>query len=852
MRSVIKVLRKTRRFRLTLLVVLLFGFALASGLSESQVQPPQAASTANDSAAAPAAEQGARTDTPAPSTDPAAPDAQARAPFEKIAEEALFDLTKRTATEPAAEDTKVPAPIVELFFKDESDDTTDLRDKFETDESSGKYIHYLRKLGLVPAASVRWLSLREAEGEVDLLGIVAVDDKPNDIPHWEPRSKSVKVTFKKADGSWRISGLTRPTAEELGGAKVVETFLDHISKANFEAAWASGSNVLRRFRDAAKLEADLATAGLGKAESYRWGTSTDLEGGFKLNGVAILAGGVEIPFYAALQETPDGLMVLDIQQSSSFFSRVFSGRGDGLDMSLLIFGIALIMGFLYILFSYWRGLLGTPRELYILFFTKVTEYSAYGAANLAFMFYLREDLGLSEIGAGSYITAWSTSMTLTMMVVGAVCDAIGVKKTLLIGSFALILSRVVMPFTDNFWMATLLGFFPLAVGIAITGPVLSVGIKRFTTLEGSALGFGLFYTLLNVGWAVGAYIFDSVRVTMGQTGTLELLGSSLSTWQVIIGIGFFINLPDLVVILLMRDGIEMTENGIKLPKAKVSDGTEGQTSLMTRAIKELRRTLTDTAKIFASNFAQTAFWVFILLITVTVFAKLVFFHFHYTWPSYGVRYFGQGSLVGSIFGVLNPVMIIFLTPTVAYATRKIRPYWMLLLGTLISAASVIFVVVPPEAFIGLVDTWFGEIVLGRWLEVPVGYRDPFYISMVLFVGTFTIGEAIWSPRLMQFTAEIAPPGREGSYISLSYLPYFGAKFIAGPMAGMLLTSYTPEFGIDGVYGNYPDHQLVWWWIGGTAILTPIGLLVFRKLYRIAEERADADARAAAAEVGESA
>ena len=51
----------------------------------------------------------------------------------------------------------------------------------------------------------------------------------------------------------------------------------------------------------------------------------------------------------------------------------------------------------------------------------------------------------------------------------------------------------------------------MAIGIAIMGPVLSVGIKYFTTPETSALGFGMFYTLMNVGWAIGAYIFDTIR-----------------------------------------------------------------------------------------------------------------------------------------------------------------------------------------------------------------------------------------------------------------------------------------------------------------------------------------------------
>ncbi|HAN31436.1 MAG TPA: hypothetical protein DCQ06_07545 [Myxococcales bacterium] len=391
-------------------------------------------------------------------------------------------------------------------------------------------------------------------------------------------------------------------------------------------------------------------------------------------------------------------------------------------------------------------------------------------------------------------------------------------------------------------ITTLFGFVPLAIGIAITGPVLSVGIKKFTTREGAALGFGLFYTLMNVGWAIGAWLFDYMRINIGDAGT-TFLGSEISAYQAIIGIGFFINLPDLIAILWMRRGVERTETGVKI---EVDDSAVAGMGAIEASISLTKKAFKDTVKIFSENFVQRAFWIFLALIGMTVFARLTFFHFHITWPSYGSRYFGAGSLIGSIFGVLNPVMIVFLVPVIAFLTRKVSSYKMLLIGTVISVGSVLLVVFPPETFAGLTDSWLGTIIFDRWLEVPVGRRDPYYLSMVLFVTVFTIGEAIWSPRLMQFTAEIAPPGREGSYVALAYLPYFGAKLIVGPMAGWLLTYYTPEFGIGGQYMNYPDHQSIWLWVGGTAAITPIALVLMRRLYREAEERAAATAEAASA------
>jgi len=754
----------------------------------------------------------------------------------------LEALSKNISSTPQAVDTSLSAEVSGLAVTGEKTLGATLSDPAK----AGKMIHQLRMKGLVPAVSIKWLEA----GTEGLLGVVTLKDG---------RHRSVKVVLDPKSGL--VNSIDRPTPKDLKARALGAEVLKRILSGDVEGAWADASPVPTFFdkdqkgRSAAQFKSDLEKDHLLKIKTDDSGQpmveweekDSQIEGGYRINGVATIdheGTDVKVPLFSVFLDGPEGLRFLDIQSKASFTDRFFNGTGDGLDLTLFIVLCALAIGMFFMLFQYYMGLRESPREIWLLFFTKVTEYSAYGAAQLAFMFYLRDDMGLSDIGAGTYYSAWSTGLTCLTMVVGAVCDAIGVKRTLLVGAVCLMLSRAVMPFAGDILMATVLGFIPLAIGIAITGPVLSVGVKKFTTMEGAAMGFAAFYTLMNVGWALGAWIFDTVRIAMGELGSVEVFGADLSTYEVILGIGFFLNLPDFVAILLMRRGVEMTESGIKFEKfekkAKGGNFFSTMASTFSSAAK-------DTVSIFGQNFVQRAFWIFILLIGVTVFARLTFFHFHLTWPSYGARYLGQGSLVGNLFGVWNPVLIVLLTPLMGLVTRKISSYKMLLVGTIISVGSIVFVVVDQSAFVGLGDTWLGAIIFDRWLEVPEGFRDPFYMGMFLFVTAFTVGEAIWSPRLMQFTAEIAPPGREGSYVALSYLPYFGAKFIAGPMAGWLLTTYTPEFGIEGVYMNYPNHQLIWWWIAGTAALTPIGLVGFRKMYAAAEARAKEAALAAAAE-----
>jgi dipeptide/tripeptide permease len=616
-------------------------------------------------------------------------------------------------------------------------------------------------------------------------------------------------------------------------------FIEMIGNGRFAEAYDAGSPLMRSSRTAEALKSDMTEEGLLSVQSVEWDNGVATQGGLRLDGTAKLADGSTLPIYAIVLEEGTSYKVLDVQSSESFVTRMTSGTANGLDWLVGTFLLSLIGALFFIIYRYVSGLKGSPRELYLLFFTKVTEYSAYGAANMAFVLYLHNDVGLSDIGAGTYIGAWSMGLTALTMVVGAVCDAIGVKRTLLIGCYALLISRIFMPLLSDIYLTSIFGFLPLAVGIAITGPVLSVGIKLFTNRAGATLGFGLFYTLMNVGWAIGAWIFDEIRGMFGDGGATMIAGMEFSTYQVIILVGFFLTIPDIIAITFIRRGVEMTENGIKITPIVKQDTSE---PLFTRISSLVKTSSKDTWDIFKSVFPQRSFHIYLAMLGLLVFVKLTFYHFHYTFPTYGIRVFGEGVKIGSMFGVLNPLMIVFLVPLIAAMTMKVRSYWMLLIGTFISSGSVFLATIDPSNFAFLCDTWFGELIFDRWLEIPVGRRDPFYMSLVVFFIFFTIGEAIWSPRLMQFTAEIAPPGREGTYVALSYLPYFAAKFIAAPMSGWLIATYTPD-----TTEQLTDHYMVWVWIGCTAIITPLGMLFFKNIYKKAEDDAAAAAEAVAAE-----
>ena len=207
-------------------------------------------------------------------------------------------------------------------------------------------------------------------------------------------------------------------------------------------------------------------------------------------------------------------------------------------------------------------------------------------------------------------------------------------------------------------------------------------------------------------------------------------------------------------------------------------------------------------------------------------------------PTYAMRVFGDDFPIASIFGSLNPAMIIFLVPLISSLTINIRSYTMLILGTVVSGASVFLCFLPDSIAMAIGNTWLGTWIFDYWLEVPLGNQDPFLVSLVVFIIIFTIGEAIGSPRLMQFSAEIAPKGKEGAYISLAILPYFLGKIGATVMADQLTGLYFSE---DMV--NYPDHELSWAFIGFMALLSPLGMIVFRNTFNQSEKMGEEEANA---------
>ncbi len=510
---------------------------------------------------------------------------------------------------------------------------------------------------------------------------------------------------------------------------------------------------------------------------------------------------------------------------------------DLLGIGILVIGI---LGIIFIVWNYSKGLKKSPRDIWFLFLYKIVEYTAYASMNMAIILWLTRDVGLGDMTSREYIMAWSVMLSVMAMIAGALVDTIGVKRTIQISIVFLLISRFFMSFVTNPVLIFILGFIPLAIGFAIVGPVVSVGIKRYTTKEGATLGFALFYVLMNLAYAIGGWYFDFLRdrfalikngkIINENLGT-TILGHHFSTYQLFFVSGFFFTIISFFISSFIRRGVFVNEND----EIEIKEFKKSKTPL-----DALKKAGVDTFVQIKSVFVEKYFWIFILMLSTTLFVRFIFYHFHYTFPTYGIRVLGEGAKIGQVYGLLNPVLIIFFVPLIASFTKKISSYKMLIVGSIVSSLSCFIAVIPGKYFAHLTDSLLGELVFVKWLglakssealaSMVSNHHITAYWPLMFFIFVFTIGESIWSPRLMQFTAEIAPKGKEGTYIALSVLPFLAAKFFVAPMSGELIKTYVPLDSAKKVMEFYPNHQMVWFWIGITALITPISLILLKSFF----------------------
>lgn len=467
---------------------------------------------------------------------------------------------------------------------------------------------------------------------------------------------------------------------------------------------------------------------------------------------------------------------------------------------------------------------GAARELWVTFLVKFLGITAYKVTNVTLVLWLSTDLGFGDEKAFGLVAAWSLSMTIGTLLVGSLTDAIGLRRTFFLGAWICVFARAVMVFTTVKWLALVAGLFPLAFGEALGTPVLVAAIRQYSTTRQRSISFSLFYTIMNLGFLVAGLIFDWVRSGVGEYGhlSLPLVHTTVTSYRALFLVSLAVELTILPVLCLMRTGVEVTDEGVtvSVPKPRYPGA-----NLLRAFWLTVRDSVVATVNLFRGLVKQAGFHRLLGFLMLIAFLKLIFMQIDYVFPKFGIRELGPGAPVGKLAS-LNNLFIIILAPIVGALTQRFTAYRMVILGGIISSASIFIMSLPTGWFESLAGSgpglWFGHFYLR--LEGPV---HPYYIMTLLFILLLSVGEAFYSPRVYEYAAAIAPKGQEASYAALSYVPFLLAKLLVGTVSGPLMAKYCPEVG--------ERHSgTMWFVIALLTTISPIGLIALQRFIRVHE------------------
>ena len=416
----------------------------------------------------------------------------------------------------------------------------------------------------------------------------------------------------------------------------------------------------------------------------------------------------------------------------------------------------------------------------------------FGILNLIALFLGPEGMKMSD-----QLTGWSVSMftgfvTLFMFGGGFVSDRFGVRKALTICLLFLLGGRVLLTLAPSFsaaplgsftlfgtdfvlspaFLAAWLALLIMSFGEGVIQPALYAGVKEYTDERTATLSYSLLYAIMNLGIMMEGFVSPYIRSgeKFVSVAGHDIMGLGLDKG------GVFWFCTAATAAMLLAHLVFFTK--------KVEDA---QCNALAAAEEEEKKPLAQKLKELPFLDLRFMAFIFILLPVRTLFA-----HQWLTIPQYIMRCFpAEVGAKYEWFAALNPLIIVIFVPLIAAATRTANVITMMIIGTTISA-------------------------LTTFLLVP----GPNLHALIAYILLFSLGEAVWSSRFLEYVAQIAPKGKVGAYMGLAGIPWFLAKFTTGLYSGHMLSVYIPAEGAQ-------NSGRLWLLYALFACVTPVALVLLR-------------------------
>jgi predicted MFS family arabinose efflux permease len=174
----------------------------------------------------------------------------------------------------------------------------------------------------------------------------------------------------------------------------------------------------------------------------------------------------------------------------------------------------------------------------------------------------------------------------------------------------------------------------------------------------------------------------------------------------------------------------------------------------------------------ADTLKSASLWKYLGLLFFVIFFKANFKHLDATFPKYMRRTMGDHSHLGCVLA-LHSIVLVIIAPLSVTLVNYYSNYSLVVLGSGISSAAGLILVLKAN-----------------------------YLTTSLYISVLAIGESMWNPRLLDYTVDAAPAGREGFFLALVTIPYYLGIVLAGGLSGVLLENECPEGGSKHCYRVY--------------------------------------------------
>jgi len=439
-----------------------------------------------------------------------------------------------------------------------------------------------------------------------------------------------------------------------------------------------------------------------------------------------------------------------------------------------------------------------PRAIWFVMGAFVIDTAAYYGVLTLMTTYFHTDLGLSDALASTTVSIFTMLVTLFMLGIGSYAERFGLRRAILIALLLTTVGRGLYSLAPRMGAGfgivafVLAGLLITAMGVSILQPVCYSGVKQYSDEETNSMGYGLIYALMNLALvgigALSSWMRPAVQslkenssnepgsAIIGLFARFSPTGVQAVNWACVA----------LTVLTLVLFLFLMTKRAeaAKLRPDESSSSSHDRGLSLGRRLKEF----------FAggpfSN-PRFIFFIFMLLPVRTLFA-----HQWLTFPPYILRAYEKGIAdhMEQLVFWINSGIIFLGVPIATALTRHTNVYKMMIIGTFVSAVPTFLLCAGPNIYL-----------------------------LISYFVVFSIGEALWSARFLQYAAELAPPGRVAQYMGLANIPWLLAKGTTGLYSGLLLAKFCPD--------KVPQSELhtgtMWFIYGCIAIISPIGLWLAR-------------------------